>query len=60
MCLLTLTSTNNGRHEVRLLQGGIGKVHGGLSERDDLFLAVFGKTSLEKYFHEFECIFVTD
>ena len=30
MCLLTLASTNNGRHEVHLLHGGIGKVHGGL------------------------------
>ena len=56
MCLLTLTSTNNGRHEVHLLHGGIGKVHGGLriipkvkkemhqvsSERGDLLLAAFG------------------
>ena len=30
MCLLTLTNTNIGRHEVHLLHGGIGKVHGGL------------------------------
>ena len=30
MCLLSLTSTNNGRREVHLLHGGIGKVHGGL------------------------------
>ena len=30
MCLLTLTNTNNGRHAVHLLHGGIGKVHGGL------------------------------
>ena len=57
MCLLTLTSTNNGRHEVHLVHGGLGKVHGGLlispkvkpemhkvlSERSDLLLAVFGK-----------------
>ena len=57
MCLLTLTSTNNGRHEVHLLHGGIGKIHGGLliipkvkkemnqelSERGDPLLAVFGK-----------------
>ena len=28
MCLLTLTSTNNGRHRVLFLYGGIGKVHG--------------------------------
>ena len=26
----TLTNTNNGRHAVHLLHGGIGKVHGGL------------------------------
>ena len=57
MCLLILTSTNNGRHKVHLLHGGIGKVHGGLfiipkakkemnqvlSERGDKLLAVFGK-----------------
>ena len=57
MCLLTLTNTNNGRHEVHLLHGGISKVHGGLliipkvkkevhqvlSERCGLLLAVFGK-----------------
>ena len=57
MCLITLTSTNNGRHEVHLLHDGIGKVHGGLlilpkvkkemnqvlSERGDPLLAVFGK-----------------
>ena len=30
MCQFTFTSTNNVRHEVHLLQGGIGKVHGGL------------------------------
>ena len=56
-CLFIFTSTNNGRHEVHLLHGGIGKVPGGflmiqkvreevsqvLSERDDPFLAVFGK-----------------
>ena len=29
-CLLILTNTNNGRHKVHLLHGGIGKVHGGL------------------------------
>ena len=28
-CLLTLTSTNNGRHKVHLPHGGIGKVLGG-------------------------------
>ena len=28
--LLTLTNTNNGRHAVHVLHGGIGKVHGGL------------------------------
>ena len=27
---LTLTNTNNGRHAVHLLHGGIGKVHGGV------------------------------
>ena len=57
MCLLTLTSTNNGRHAVHLVHGGIGKVHGGLliitdvkkeasqllSERGDPLLAVIGK-----------------
>ena len=56
MCLLTLTSTNNG-HRVHLLHGGIGKAPGRLliiqkvkkevsqvwSERCDPFLAVFGK-----------------
>ena len=56
-CPLTLTNTDNGRHAVRLLHGGIGKVHGGLliipkfkkemhqvlSEWGDLLLAVFGK-----------------
>ena len=55
--LLTLTSTNNGRHAVHLLHGGIGKAPGGLltipkvktemhqvlSERGDLLLTVFGK-----------------
>ena len=30
MCLLILTSPNNGRHKVHLLHGGIGKVPGGL------------------------------
>ena len=64
MCLLTLTSTNNVRHEVRLLHGGIGKVHGGLliipkvkkemnqvlSERGDPLLAVFGKILRKKTF----------
>ena len=64
MCLLTLTSTNNGRHKVHLLHGGIGKVHGGLliilkvkkemhqvlSERCDLLLAVFGKILRKKTF----------
>ena len=29
-CLLTLTSTNNARHKVHPLHGGIGVVHGGL------------------------------
>ena len=29
-CLLAITNTNNGRHAVHLLHGGIGKVHGGL------------------------------
>ena len=29
MCLFTLTSTNNVRHEVHLLHGGIGKILGG-------------------------------
>ena len=62
MCLLTLTSTNNGRHKVHLLHGGIGKVHGGLliipkvkkemhqvlSERGDPLLAVFGKLLRKK------------
>ena len=57
MFLLTLTSTHNGRHEVHLLHGGIGKVHGGLlvipkvkkemhqvlSARRDPLLPVFGK-----------------
>ena len=67
MCLLTLTSTNNGSwHRVHLLHGGIGKVPGGLlkiqkvkkevcqvlSERGDPFLAVFGK-NIRKHFHEF-------
>ena len=56
-CLLILTNTNNGRHKVHFLHGGIGKVPGGLltiqkvkkevsqvlSERRDPFLAVFGK-----------------
>ena len=57
MCPFALTSTNNGRHEVHLLHGGIGKVHVGpltipkvkketfkvLSERGDPLLAVFGR-----------------
>ena len=57
MCLLTLTNTNNGRHEVHLQHGGDCKVHGGLliilkvkkemiqvlSELGDPLLAVFGK-----------------
>ena len=30
MCLLTLTSANNGRHKVHLLHGGIGKAPSGL------------------------------
>ena len=56
-CLLNLTNTNNGRHAVHLLHGGIGKGHGGLlvipkvkkemhqvlSERGDPLLAEFGK-----------------
>ena len=63
-CLLTLINTNNGRHAVHLLHGGIGKVHGGLliilkvkkemhqvlSERGDLLLAVFGKLLRQKTF----------
>ena len=63
-CLLTLTNTNNERHAVHLLHGGIGKVHGGLliipkvktemhqvlSERGDLLLAVFGKILRKKTF----------
>ena len=63
-CLLTLTNTNNGRHAVHLLHGGIGKVHGGLfiipkvktemhqvlSERGDLLLAVYGKFLRKKTF----------
>ena len=62
--MLTLTNTNNGRHAVHLLDGGIGKVHGGLliipkvtmemhqvlSERGDLLIAVFGKILLDKTF----------
>ena len=68
MCLLTLTSTNNGRYEVHLLHGGFGKVHGGLliipkvkemhqvfSGRADMLLAVFGKL-LRKNLHEFNFI----
>ena len=61
-CPLTLANTNNGRHAVHLLHGGIGKVHGGLliipkvktethqvlSERGDLLLAVFGKIHRKK------------
>ena len=76
-CLLTLTNTNNGtnngRHEVHLLHGGIGKVHGGLliipkvktemhrvlSERGDLLLAVFGKILRKKTFMN-SIHFVTD
>ena len=62
LCLLLLTNTNNGRHEVHLLHGGIGKVHGGLliipkvkkemhqvlSERGDPLLAVLGKRLRKK------------
>ena len=58
-CLLTLTNTNNGRHAVHLLHGGIGKVHGGLliipkvkkemyqvlSERETCCLPSLDKTS---------------
>ena len=70
VCLLTLTSTNNGSwHKVHLLHGGIGKVHGGLlvipkvkkemnqvlSERDDPFLAVFGK-NLRKWLSRIQFI----
>ena len=54
--LLTLTNTNNGRHELHFLHGGIGEVHGGvliipkvkkemhqvLSEWRDPLLAIFG------------------
>ena len=61
-CLLTLTNTNNGRHAVHLLHGGIGKVHGGLliiskvktemhqvlSERSDRLLPIFGKILRKK------------
>ena len=57
MCPLTLAKNNNGRHEVHLPHGGIGKVHGGLpiipkvkkemnqvlSERGESLLAAFGK-----------------
>ena len=67
MCPLTLTITNNGRHEVHLLHGGNGKVHGGLlilpkvtmemhqvlNERCVLLNAVFGKVSSWWFFHEF-------
>ena len=67
MCLLTLTNTNNGRHEVHLPHGGIGKVHGGLfiipkvkkemhqvlSERGDPLLPVLWAKTFEKDFHEF-------
>ena len=63
-CLRALTNTNNGRHAVHLLHGGIGKVHGGLlinpkvktemhqvlSERSVLLLAVFGTNYSEKDF----------
>ena len=66
-------NTNNGRHAVHLLQGGIGKVHGGLffipkvktemhqvlSERSDLLLAVFGKILRQKTFMN-SIYFVTD
>ena len=59
-CLLTLTSTNNARHKVHPLHGGIGVVHGGLliilkvekevsqvlSERwDQLFIELWRKPS---------------
>ena len=61
-----LISTNNGRHKIHLLHGGIGKVLGGLltiqkvkkdvsqvlSERSDPFLTVFGK-NLRNDLHEF-------
>ena len=73
MCLFTLTNANNGWHEVHLLHGGIGKVHGGLliipkvktemhqvlNERGDLLLAVFGKILLQKTFMK-SIYFVTD
>ena len=62
-CLITLTSTNNGRHKVHLLHSGIGKVHGRLliipkvkkemhqvlSERGDLLLAVFGNILRKRF-----------
>ena len=55
---------HKGRHEVHLLHGGIGKVHGGLlifpkikkemrqvlKGRGDLLVAVFGKILLDKTF----------
>ena len=68
------TSTNNGSwHRVHLLQGGIGKVHGGLliipkvktemhqvlSERSDLLRAVFGKILRKNTFMN-SIYFVTD
>ena len=45
MCLLTLTSTNNGRHEVHLLHGGIDKIPGGLLKNSES--EGEGKQSLE-------------
>ena len=73
MCLLILTNTNNGRHELHLLHGGIGEVYGGLliipkvkkemhkvlSERCDPLLAVFWQTSSEMAFTN-SIYFVTD
>ena len=67
MFLLTLTSTHNGRHEVHLLHGGIGKVHGGLLipmkvtmemnqvliEQGDLLYKYFGNNSSRHDFLEF-------
>ena len=66
-CLLTFTNTNNGRHAVHLLHGGIGKVHSGLliipkvifSERSDLLVAVLGKILRKKTFMN-SMYFVTD
>ena len=73
MCPFTLTNTNNGRHEVHLLHGGIGKVldglliipkvktemHQVLSERCDLLLAVCGKLLRKKTLMN-SIYFVTD